>query len=119
VGEGGVFVTRADEQPWELDTSPTTYTLHSVIVVQNDGYWAVGEGGTILRYPFFGPGHDTWQVLTSPTRETLYSISGPFGYKWAVGARGMILNNYNDTKTWQIQTPPLCEKSWLAVVLRS
>jgi photosystem II stability/assembly factor-like uncharacterized protein len=53
--------------------------------------WAVGTYGTILHYS-----HGTWQTSSSPTGNTLNSVSSLSGQEaWAVGDQGTILH-YRD-----------------------
>ena len=72
----------------QLDASPTNNDLISVILIFDQGYWAVGANGTILSYPFYGPYHDTWQILPSPTTATLNGIGAGFNFRMAVGGGG-------------------------------
>ena len=68
-------------------TSPTTAILSSVFMVSADDGWAVGSGGTIIRWD-----GTEWSTVTSPTTVFLYSVfmvSADDG--WAVGNSGEII----------------------------
>lgn len=68
-------------------TSPTTQTLRSVSMVSTNDGWAVGDGGTIIRW-----NGTQWNTITGPTNENLYSMSMVNASDaWAVGSNGTII----------------------------
>ncbi|MDH5374889.1 MAG: hypothetical protein OEW95_03645 [Candidatus Bathyarchaeota archaeon] len=81
-------------------TSPTTADLLDVFMVGSSDGWAVGRGGTIIRWD----GTD-WSTVTSPTTKDLYEVfmvSTDDG--WAVGWGGTII--CWDGTSWSNVTSP-------------
>lgn len=77
---------------WQEVESPTTRTLWSVVFLQEDEGWAVGDSGTIVYYD-----GANWSTLESPTTADLrsaYFCSSTDG--WAIGM-GVILH-YDGTE---------------------
>ncbi|MCW4001025.1 MAG: hypothetical protein NWE93_12380 [Candidatus Bathyarchaeota archaeon] len=84
--------------------SPTSVNLNSVFVINNTtdtnnnlnelDAWAVGDGGTILRWD-----GSSWTTVSSPTAQNLYSVffvNSTFG--WAVGGNSNsgVIVRYNN-----------------------
>lgn len=83
---------------WTQQTSGTTQDLREVWGSDPANVWAVGVGGTILKY-----NGTAWTAQTSGTTETLVGVWGTSSTNvWAVGNGGTILK-YNGT-SWTAQT---------------
>lgn len=73
--------TSAVSQPCSTVANPTTKALTSVYMLSATDGWAVGEGGTIIRWD-----GSSWSIVPSPTKGCLlsiYMLSPSDG--WAVG----------------------------------
>jgi hypothetical protein len=81
---------------------PTGDTLNAVWGV-NDGVWAVGDGGALVRSV---DGGETWPLVDSGTRHDLLSIWGS-GERdlWAVGKAATILPSENAGASWRRLDP--------------
>jgi len=81
-------------------TSPTTLNLYDVFMVSASDGWAVGLGGTIIRW-----NGSSWSNVTSPTPyllESVFMVSASDG--WAVGSGGTII--HWDGSSWSNVTSP-------------
>ena len=78
--------------------SPTRNDLMAICFGPTGTGWAVGAGGTILRYK-----DGEWHDISSPTTDTLRSVwAGPQDVAWAVGDHGKILKW--DGRQWTRRT---------------
>lgn len=87
VGGNGMILHLTPGVGWDVVASPAAEALHDVVWITPALAFAVGEGGTILRF-----NGSRWLRQKSPTTRALYSLAfrGPSeGY--AVGDKGTIL----------------------------
>lgn len=76
------------EPKWTPVTSPTTSDLIGLWGSSANDVWAVGLGGTILRWQ-----GSSWTKVTSPVTESLYDVWGSSANDvWAVGDFGTVLH---------------------------
>jgi photosystem II stability/assembly factor-like uncharacterized protein len=74
---------------WAIVSSPTASNLRSLFMLSQTDGWAVGDGGTILRYQ----GASQWSKIGSPTVADLHSIYLlDSSHGWIVGSSGAILH---------------------------
>jgi len=95
-----------EEAEWTPVSSPTTDDLYAVAMPSHTAGWAVGAGGTILRWD-----GAAWGAATSPTTDNLNAVamvSETDG--WAVGAGGTILRCSGGT--WTEVSSPITETLW-------
>jgi len=87
VGDDGVILQYSGS--WGLISSPTSKNLRGIFMLdQNDG-WAVGDGGTILRFQ----GGGLWVEVGSPTSAVLRAVNLlDSTHGWIVGSSGTILH---------------------------
>lgn len=98
-GAGVIVRCHVDNQPeffdgptpvvtWSAETPPVgTMALEDVWAASPDAIWAVGEGGTILKYD-----GTRWAAQTSGTTEPLRAVDGiDVANVWIVGDQGVIL----------------------------
>ena len=94
-------------------TSPTTNDLYDVFMVSASDGWAVGYGGTMLRWN----GTD-WSTVTSPTTTTIYSIFVVSADDvWIVGSGGMTIH-WNGAY-WSTVASPTAENLWSVHIVSS
>ena len=87
--------------PWAPQTSGTTQPLYGVWFADENGGWAVGGGGTILRTTNGGA---TWKAQASKTTQSLNAVVfTDAAAGWAVGNGGTILRTTNGGATWTAQ----------------
>ena len=90
---------------WCVVSSPTSANLTSVWGAAEDAIWAVGDGGSIVRW-----NGTTWLSEVSPTAAGLKSVWGTARDDvWAVGdAQGSTMTVlHRDTNVWQPVSAPL------------
>lgn len=89
VGDQGFIASYNGSNFTAVAASPTQKPLRAVWGGADTLVYAVGDGGTILKYD------GMWKSDTSPTTQDLYGIWGlPNGHFFAVGAGGTILHYY-------------------------
>ncbi len=97
-----ILATSDGGASWERQTSNTTKGLFSVVFVDAQRGWAVGENGTILAT---ADGGASWEPQTSNATEPLWSVGFVDAQGgWAVGANGTILATADGGASWQPQT---------------
>lgn len=90
----------SDSLCWE-NPLPQGQTLRSVLLGEGGGAWAVGAGGTALRYdPGEGPGWRT--VPGADPKRTLYAVAGDSAAPWVSGEGGQLLAY---TANGRLETP--------------
>jgi hypothetical protein len=99
LGVGGLRDERANtSSPYTNAISPTTRTLRDGYSFGSTTSFAVGDGGTIIR---FGSGVNEWTNVASGTTADLRSIAGTSGNNViVVGTGGVIRKSDNGGQTW-------------------
>ncbi|MEO6418169.1 MAG: hypothetical protein ABIP39_02090 [Polyangiaceae bacterium] len=100
VGENGVFIYRTPSGVWSSQRTGTTATLNCI--VSGAATFAVGDGGTILR---FASETRSWMTEKSGTNENLYGVTLSEGSAVAVGSNGTVLVRGMDEKWKTVPTP--------------
>jgi hypothetical protein len=94
------------DDAFEQEPSPTRSDLFDVCGDGNVNY-AVGEGGTILRWAgrnaFRLDDAAKWTVEASPTKSNLYGVWCDKDDAYAVGAGGVILHKRDQREPWTIE----------------
>ncbi|WP_287153976.1 IPT/TIG domain-containing protein, partial [Candidatus Solincola tengchongensis] len=81
---------------WQTQLSGVN-SLYGVDALNSTAVWAVGAGGTILRY-----NGTSWTSQNSGTTNALYDVSAAAANRvWAVGYQGILL--YYDGSSWKEQ----------------
>lgn len=105
--------------------SPTDRTLISVYMLSSTDGWAVGEGGTIIRW-----NGSSWSTIASPTKDYLMSVymlsrsdgwavGFPPGAGWAVGIdKGGTIIRW-DGSSWSNVTSPTTSALYSVYMLSS
>ena len=85
---------------WTLQKSGTMANLSSVVFVNNDKGWVVGEKGTILHSK---DGGQTWVHQNSKTDADLFSvdfINEQIG--WAAGSQKTFIHTRDGGRSWSV-----------------
>lgn len=99
VGDGG-RILRSTGGSFQSTTSPTTQPLYGVWGNSaTDEVWAVGGGGTILKYDRAG---GSWSGVSSPTTSQLNAIWGTAKNRVYVAANGGSVLRYDGT-SWVLE----------------
>ncbi|HKQ06250.1 MAG TPA: YCF48-related protein [Blastocatellia bacterium] len=99
VGASGLIatITLSSPLPIQFQSSGTTQQLNAVQMLSFSSGWAVGNGGTILKYT----GNGRWVSQSSGTTANLrdvYFLDSNRG--WAVGDGGTIVGTTDGGSTW-------------------
>ena len=87
VGDGGAIYRWKPGKGWASLPSPTSARLNAVASTTEDFAFAVGDGGTLLRWD-----GSKWSKVPVPTQADLYGVTfGPTRIGWAVGSGGTAL----------------------------
>jgi photosystem II stability/assembly factor-like uncharacterized protein len=98
---GTVLKTTNGGNNWIIQTSGTSYYLHSVYFPNSDTGWVVGSYGTIIKTTDSG---NNWLLQSSGTTHffrSVYFINSSTG--WAVGEAGTVLATTNGGNNWIFQ----------------
>jgi hypothetical protein len=89
----------ASDDGWQwVHPLPQGQALASIWGDANDNLWAVGIGGTILRYDGY-----YWRKEDSSTTETLSSVWGSDSdHIWAIGSKGTVVTR--DSQGWKLHS---------------
>ncbi len=101
-GDLGAVILNSGSQSWAAQASPVTAQLSSVAMTSSTDGWAVGAGGTIVRWD----GTNWTQYPSSPTARALTDISmvsAAVGY--AVGGNGAFIKWNGAAWTSQTSVP--------------
>jgi len=87
---------------WSEQTSPNSQHLHSLVAVDTDSAWAVGNDGTVIKTT---DGGANWLLKPSGVTADLscITIASPETL-WAVGTGGTVIKTTDGGETWTSQT---------------
>lgn len=88
---------------WVLESSPVIQNLHGVTHIDTNQWFAVGDGGTIIRSE---NGGNHWVQVSSPVTDALQSISFLANVGLAVGIAGRVVRTTDSGLTWFEQPRP-------------
>ena len=108
------YLELSPSSSFSLTSTPSgTYDLRGVAMLSGLDAWAVGTGGTILRW-----NGSSWSNVPSPTTNHLYSVSMVSASDgWAVGQNGRIIR-WNGS-SWTVVSSPNTTDLWAVDMLAS
>lgn len=101
--EGAIVVTQDGGETWAPQSRGAMPSLGALALAGDTYGWAVGDAGEILSTK---DGGNTWRRQTSPTSQTLHSVTFPRDERvgWAVGEKGEIVATRDGGITWREQS---------------